>query len=59
MFHEDTTVDIGYNKNVVEVDNTMYHVVHDNNLLKLNLYKISNYVLFPYHLSIVFVQIPC
>ena len=29
FFYDDDTVDIGYNKQVVDVDNTMYHVFHN------------------------------
>ena len=59
LLYDADTVDVDYNKQVVGVDNMMYHVVHDNNVLNLSLNEISNYVLFTYHLSPVFVQILC
>ena len=33
LFYDNDTVEVGYNKKVVEVDNTMYHVFHNNNRL--------------------------
>ena len=57
MFYGEDTVDVGYNKKVVEVDNNMYNVVHNNHWLNLTRNDIDNYVLFPYQLSAVFVHI--
>ena len=47
LYHENT-VNVGYNYQV-EVDNTMYHVVHDNHWLILTLHNIANYVLVSFH----------
>ena len=59
FLYDEDTVDVGYNQQVVEVDNTIYYVIHDNHWLKLMLNDITNYFLFPYHLSAVFVKILC
>ena len=59
LFYDDDTVDVSYNQQVVEVDNIMYHVVHDNHWLNLTINNISNYVMFPYYLRSVFVPIIC
>ena len=59
FLYYDDTVEVGYNQHVVEVDNMMYHVVHDNHWLNLTLHKIAKHVLFPYHLSTEFVQVIC
>ena len=57
LFYDVDTVDVGYNQQVAEVDNTMYHVIHNNYWLNLTLNKIVICVLYPYHLSAVFLQI--
>ena len=59
LFYEEDTVDVGYNKKMVDVDNMMYHVFHNNHRLKFTPNDIENYVLFPYHLSAVFVKTIC
>ena len=59
LFYEEDTVDVGDNQQVFEVDNTTYPIVHNNHWLKLTMKDIVNYVLFPYHLSAVFVQSLC
>ena len=59
FFYYAKTVAVAYNQQVVEVDNIMSHVAHDNHFLNLTLKDIENYVLFPYHLSAVFVKTPC
>ena len=51
FLYDNDTVAFDYNQKVVKVDNMMYHVVHDNHWLNLTLNKISNYVLFSYHLK--------
>ena len=57
LLYDDDTVDVGYNKQVVEVDNITYHIVHNNHWLNLKLNGIANYFLFPYQLSDVFAKI--
>ena len=59
LFYDNVTFDVGYNKQLFEVDNMRYHVVHDNHWLNLTLNKIANYVLCNYLLSAVFVKILC
>ena len=59
FLYDGYTVHVGYNQQVVEVDNTMYNVFHYNYWLDLMLNKIVNYILCPYHLSAVFLQILC
>ena len=59
MLYDYDTLDVGYNQKLVEVENTMYCVVHNNHWLKLNLNEIVNYIMFPYYFSAVFVKILC
>ena len=59
LLYDENTVDVGYNQRLVEVDNIMYNVVHDNYWLKLMTNKIVDYFLFLYHLSTLFVKNLC
>ena len=57
VYNEDT-VEVGYNQQVVVVDNTMYHDIHDNHWFKLTLHDIDNFIMVFTPLNAMFVGNP-